>query len=422
MKQWKSALTGTAILALIGSVFYIAGLPLFGSTAYAEDGEAMRDHVKIEKTLPGGTKVTVVEGTDPADATSGGAPAAAVSEPKAPRAATEKPAALAEPAGAEPKAARMPAEMPAALAEPHKARLAVLPAVFSEHFHPVFKFSEKIESSGQLNLKMIFTTERESRMEAPSFTLSLTEAFVGSRKFDVLERARLNETLQEIDFGESDYADVSKAVPMGKALNAEFVALSEVEVIHLVMELKDIPYVDSVVPKLKGKMIARIRVVDVATTKVVAACREEVEVERKLKANDPFIDSEAMNLVMDLYQAESLRLLHRTLEAIYPVRLLKVETGRVLLNRGEGAISVGDEFGIYSLGQELVDPDTNEPLGSSETRVAMLKVTRIAPKFSEAEIVEGAEALKGDVGAFLCRETAKSIAAKTTVSPRALNW
>ena len=421
MKQWKSALTGTAILALIGSVFYIAGLPLFGSVAHAEDGDAVRDHIKIEKTMPGGAQVTVVEGTDPAVPTAGETQAVAAAEPKASPPDEVTPA-LAKPAGAEPTAARVPAEMPAALAEPHKARLAVLPTVFSEHFHPVFKFSEKIESSGQLNLKMIFTAERESRMEAPSFTLSLTEAFVGSRKFDVLERARLNETLQEINFGESDYADVTKAVPMGKALNAEFVVLSEVEVIHLVTELKDIPYVDSVVPKLKGKMIARIRVVDVATTKVVAACREEVEVERKLKANDPFIDSEAMNLVMDLYQAESLRLLHRTLEAIYPVRLLNVEAGRVFLNRGEGAISVGDEFGVYSLGQDLVDPDTNEPLGSSETQVAMLKVTRIAPKFSEAEIVEGAEALKGDVGAFLCRETAKSIAAKTTVSPRALNW
>lgn len=353
--------------------------------------DASRDHVRIDQPLPGGGQISVVEGTE-----------------NAPE--------------AEAKAPRTTPEVPAALAAPHKARLAVLPAVFSEHFHPVFKFSDKIETSGLLNLKTVFTRERELRMEAPSFTLSLTEAFVNSRKFDVLERGRLDETLQEIDFGESDYADVSKAVPMGLALNAEYVALPEVEIIHLVTELKEIPYVDTVVPKLKGKMIARIRVVDVATTKVVAACREEVEVEKKLKANDPFLESEGMNLILELYQAQALRLLHRSLEAIYPVRLLKAEGGRAFLNRGEGAITVGDEFDVYSLGQEMVDPDTQESLGSSETRVAGLRVDRVGPKFSEAEILEGADALTGDLKAFLCRETAKSIAAKKTVSPRSMNW
>ena len=54
--------------------------------------------------------------------------------------------------------------------------------------------------------------------------------------------------------------------------------------------------------------------------------------------------------------------------------------------------------------------------------MALLRVTRVAPKFAEAEIVEGAEAMTGDVRAFVCRESAQSIAAKTTVSPRSMNW
>lgn len=367
-----------------------------GLNADAEDNETLRDHIKIEKVMLGGGEVTLVEGTD-----------AAV--------ASESSAVVAEPA-------REPTEMPVALTAPHKARLAVLPAVFSEHFHPVFKFSEKIEASGQLNLKMIFTTEHESRMEAPSFTLSLTEAFVGSRKFDVLERARLNETLKEIDFGESDYADASKAVPMGLALNAEYVALPEIEVIDLEVEVKDVPYVDTVQPRLKGKMIARVRVVDTASSKVVSAGTEQVEVERILKSNTPFLASEMNNLIMDLYRAASLRMLHRTLEAVYPVRLVDVAEGKVVLNRGEGAISVGDELNVYSLGKAYPDPDTGEMLGQRETQVATIKVDRVAPKFSEAAIVEGAAALVGDLNAFLCRESGQSIEKKTKLKEKPIAW
>ena len=382
-----------------GTLVAIFGL----SAANATDDEVARDLTQIEMATVGGTKVTVVEGTDS-------------------RAAGETAEVASFPAPSSAGASETPAEMPAAMAVPHKARLAVLPAVFSKHFHPVLKFSEKIELSGQTNLKMIFTAEHESRMEAPSFTLSLTEAFVGSRKFDVLERSRLNETLKEIDFGESDYADAAKAVPMGKALNAEYVVLSDIEVIELVAEAKDVPYVDTIQPTLSGKMIVRLRVVDTASTKVTAACTEEVQVERKLKANSAFLESEIHNLMLDLYAAASLRSLHRTLESIYPVRLLDVADGKAVLNRGEGAIRLKDEFNVYSLGKAYPDPDTGEMLGQSETKVAKIIVNRIGPKFSEAEIVEGADRLAGDLGGFLCRETDQSIEAKTRIEQKPIAW
>ena len=389
-----------ALLACI-AVVGLCALPV----TYAADDESARDHIKIEKTTPGGAKVTVVEGTD-ARAGEGFVEATRVTT----------------------NTVRVPVKTVTKVVEvpvdtvPHKARLAVLPTVFSKHFQPVFKFSEKIETAGQVNLKMIFTTEHESRMEAPSFTLSLAEAFVASRKFDVLERTRLNEALKEIDFGESDYGDPAKVVPMRTALNAEYVVLPEIEVIHLVSEVKDVPYVDTVQPKLKGKMIVRLRVADTASTRMVAASTEEVQVERKLKANNPFLATEINNLVMDLYKAASMRGLHRTLEAIYPVRLLEVTDEKAVLNRGEGAINVGDVFEVYSLGKAYVDPDTGEMLGRGESKVAVIKVSRVSPKFSEAEIVQGADALTGDVKGYLCRETSESIESKTQIEQTPIAW
>ena len=68
------------------------------------------------------------------------------------------------------------------------------------------------------------------------------------------------------------------------------------------------------------------------------------------------------------------------------------------------------------------DPDTGETLGQGETKVAAIKVVRVSPKFSEAEILEGAEALSGDVKDLLCRETAASIGSKTKLEEKPVAW
>ncbi len=385
-----------------GAVCAVIGLLAWAGVA---DDEITRDHIKIEKTTGSGAKVTVVEGTD----TAGGETFV-----EATRVTTNT---VRVPVKTVTKVVEVPVDT-----TPHKARLAVLPAIFSPHFHPILKFSETIDVAGLNHLKIIFTSEHESRMEAPSYTLSLAEAFVASRKFVVLERARLSEALKEIDFGASDYADTAKAVPIGRALNAEYVVLPEIDVIHLVAEAREVPYVDTVRPTLKGKMIVRLRVVDTATTRMVAANTEDVQVERRLKAGNAFLSTEVNNLVLDLYKAASLRALHRTLEAIYPVRILDVADGKAVVNRGDGAIAVGDEFEVYALGKAYKDPDTGEMLGQSETRVAVIRVSRVAPKFSEAEIIEGADRITGDTGAYLCRETDKSIETKTRVEQKSIAW
>ena len=379
---------------------------LFGATAtLADDDWEAPGQVQIEETTAGGADVTIVEGTETASGEG---------FVEATRVTTNT---VRVPV----KTVTKVVEVPVANA-PHKARLAVLPAIFSRHFQPVFRFADKLEVSGMATLKAIFTTEHETRWEAPSFTVSLTEAFVGSRKFDVLERARLTEVLREVDFGESSYADISRVVPMGQALNAEYVVLPEIEVINLVFDVQDVPYVDQVQPKLRGKMIARLRIADTAETKLVAAFTETVEVERRVKPEEPFPAAEWNSLILDLYGAASQRMMLRALEAIYPPKILEIADGKVVLNRGEGAIGENDEFEVYALGKVYTDPDTGECLGQGERLIARVRIIRVAPKFSEAEIIEGADRLTGDPRAYLCRESNASIDRKTKVPRTPLAW
>ena len=58
-------------------------------------------------------------------------------------------------------------------------------------------------------------------------------------------------------------------------------------------------------------------------------------------------------------------------------------------------------YEVFTKGKPILDPQTQEVLGQDEQKVASLKVTRILPKFSYAQVVDGkVEDIKVD---HICR-------------------
>jgi hypothetical protein len=75
---------------------------------------------------------------------------------------------------------------------------------------------------------------------------------------------------------------------------------------------------------------------------------------------------------------------------IFPVLVIQIRGDDIFVNRGEGAgINVGEIYQLYSVGEDLIDPATNESLGSEEILLGEVKITRVNPKFSIAQAVEG---------------------------------
>jgi hypothetical protein len=46
----------------------------------------------------------------------------------------------------------------------------------------------------------------------------------------------------------------------------------------------------------------------------------------------------------------------------------------------------GDVFVVYSLGEEIINPDTNLPLSSEETKAGTIEVTDAKDKLAKAKI------------------------------------
>ncbi len=80
-------------------------------------------------------------------------------------------------------------------------------------------------------------------------------------------------------------------------------------------------------------------------------------------------------------------------------KIAKVEGGSVFLNVGaEAGIKEGDAFDVYRVGNVIKDPDTGEVLGSDETKVGRVKVTKVmGARLSTASIVNGSGFKSGDM-------------------------
>ena len=68
--------------------------------------------------------------------------------------------------------------------------------------------------------------------------------------------------------------------------------------------------------------------------------------------------------------------------------VVAVQGGSIVLNLGEDSVAPGDLLQAISKGEEFIDPDTGLPLGSEDTELGALRVTRVAGKLSYAEALD----------------------------------
>lgn len=93
------------------------------------------------------------------------------------------------------------------------------------------------------------------------------------------------------------------------------------------------------------------------------------------------------------------------IDAVYPVKIVKIDGDTVYLNRGEGGgLKPQQQLTVFMLGEEIVDPDTRESLGFAEKEIGLLEVTEVLRKMTKAKILERSDVIT--VGS-ICRKSDK---------------
>jgi len=287
---------------------------------------------------------------------------------------------------------------------PRKARIVVVPAVFSQELRSKFEreLSEK------------FGITDRGVIENPGYTSYIIDALVNSRKVDVLERESLESVVKELEFGESDYADVAKVVKIGRMLNADYVVIPEIRYLVITSEEKQIPYLGRQQEQIKGKFATNVRVVDVATSQIIASNIDDVEKKTRFKDNLGPRSQQLRDFISGLYAESGANEAANVIDTAYPMKVVGVAPGQIVINRGKGAIEAGEVLNVYQTGEMMIDPDTKESLGYHEARIGSVRVVEVNEKTAKADVIEASAPIQR---LYICRRDAKASAPQPVEPP-----
>ena len=71
-----------------------------------------------------------------------------------------------------------------------------------------------------------------------------------------------------------------------------------------------------------------------------------------------------------------------------PIKVIQVQDdGTLIVNYGDVILAPGDQLVAFEVGESFVDPDTGEVLGSEETEIGLVEITRAEARFSRATVI-----------------------------------
>lgn len=275
--------------------------------------------------------------------------------------------ALAQDAGAP---ANPPPPQPQPPAAPTKASLAVMPFTFNV---------EVLRQDGD-DIKLAIRT-----FETSAFTNKFITALVNTRKFDVVERSRVDELVNEMQMSESGLMDARRAARAGQMIGADYFLMGEISVFTINVTWRPIPSTTRWSRVINATIIVDMRIVDTRTSRVVAADKGEVREETRSMHDAQVATVFPPDMIDGLQRRLCEQLTLKTIDGVYPIRIIGFTGGTVSLNRGEGGgLQVGQLLDVFSEGEEMIDPDTGESLGSEEVKVGQVRVTEVLARFSKA--------------------------------------
>lgn len=231
----------------------------------------------------------------------------------------------------------------------------------------------------------------------------LIHQLVATRKFDVLERSRLDDLLKEKQFQESDYASPEEAPKIARLLGVDYFVMGRIDDLGGQVVQKQTPYSSLTYSQQEAHIDLYLRVIDARTGRIVAA--EKFAAEAKLR--DP---KGSNNAGKKLIAQATQEMVTRIVGTVFPLRVAKIDGKTLYINRGnDGSLKVGDALVIYSQGATLRDADTGEDLGNTEAEVARATVTTVEARFTKADVDGDAAPVKDGM---LVKKDASAAAAK----------
>lgn len=217
-----------------------------------------------------------------------------------------------------------------------------------------------------------------------------------SKHFSVVERDKLDLVMKEQGLGTTGALDQQTAAKVGQVLGIRYILTGAIDKFSINTTKGGIGGFGAAQTKAEAEI--NIRLIDTTTAERIATVSGEADVKKggiKIKSVNLSqeaewgIASEAIEKAAEKVVAEFEkgryweRLSGAGVEGGGEGKIIKVEGNRAWINMGSmSGISVGDSYGVFSVGEALVDPDTGQVLGVDETETGSGQIVEVDERFS----------------------------------------
>lgn len=278
-----------------------------------------------------------------------------------------------------------------------------------------------VDALAQENVPVVAVSGIESPfrdLDPDAIQTAMESAFTKSRKFRIMERARLDTLLAERGLSVSGIADGTASY--GGFSGVDYIVTGRVmEATTGAAAGSSIPILSTFAGGCETAVSLDVRVVDVGTGEIRFS--ERVAGAERIRVNYPdnpdygnpckyAKQGQIAAGFATVAQAVAVLAVEKMTIALFPIRIVRVVDGEAYLNYGATFLSAGSYLKVVTLGEGFVDPDTGEVLGADEEDVGFVVVTDTRPKYSIADVVDASRAFEvGDVARQLTRSEGKAV-------------
>ena len=247
---------------------------------------------------------------------------------------------------------------------------------------------------------------RKTVMES-SLIDSIENAIRNGRKFELVTRHAdaLAEIRKEQEFAKSGLA-AGDAAAEGQLSNAQSVVKVKVESFAFGRQATKIPNLEG---KYKvsdsASLSLSVQIIDTTKGTVTASFPVKASASSGTSIRDG-VGGASRAVLDNAIERAAGSLANQLSDTVFPITVIQVKGKRIWVNRGnDSGMKMGERFIVYEPGEELIDPQTGENLGSAEMEVGEAKVVRINPKVTLLDITSGDPSMIGQ--GFILRRPVK---------------
>jgi len=231
-----------------------------------------------------------------------------------------------------------------------------------------------------------------NKISGEALTRKLSQQLVNeltqSRRFTVLDREYMYEYLKERNLDLSANAALSEQVKVGEALGVDYLLIGTVSEFRASMLEKHVKALDEKIVEISSYINVDFRIMVMATRQIKWADTVKIKATKQLRK--VWNNKGAQGVVDYMLEEASKKIIHSSLDNIYPVKILKVGGKQsIYLNQGGKITHRGEVYEVYTPGEYVTDPDSGLKIKIDGEKVATIEVVKVQAKYTLAKIISG---------------------------------